>query len=65
MESKFKDLDYQTRVVDAAAQVFAGQPKVDTVSYLRDLGTTRVNKRGQGSLNLVALSTCSPRPIPS
>ena len=65
MESKFKDLDYQMRVVDAAAQVFAGQPKVDAVSYLRDLGTTRVNKRGQGSLNLVALSTCSPRPIPS
>ena len=52
MEFKFKVLDYQTRAADAVAQVFAGQPKVDTVSYLRDLGTTRVNKRGQSSLNL-------------
>ncbi|WP_102338531.1 restriction endonuclease [Collinsella provencensis] len=52
MEFKFSVLDYQTRAADAVVNVFDGQSKIDAQSYVRDLGATRVDKRGQSSLGL-------------
>lgn len=54
MEFKFSVLDYQTRASDAVVKVFDGQPKIDALSYVRDIGTLRVNKRGQGALDIIA-----------
>lgn len=47
MEFKFTVLDYQTRAADAVVKVFDGQPKIEAQSYLRDVGTGSVDKRGQ------------------
>ena len=52
MEFKFSVLDYQTRASDAVVKVFDGQPKIDALSYVRDIGTGVSNKRGQVSLGL-------------
>ena len=50
MEFKFTVLDYQTRAADAVVQVFDGQPKIDTQSYVRDIGTGYVNSYGQTAM---------------
>lgn len=52
MEFKFSVLDYQTRASDAVVEVFNGQPKIDALSYVRDIGTGVSNKYGQVSLGL-------------
>ena len=38
MKFKFKIQDYQTEAVDAVVRTFDGQPFVDHVSYMRDVG---------------------------
>ena len=48
MEFKFTVLDYQTRAADAVVRVFDGQPKIEAQSYLRDVGTSSVDKRARG-----------------
>lgn len=53
MEFKFTVLDYQTRAADAVVKVFDGQPKIEAQSYLRDMGTSSVDKRGQGTLGII------------
>ncbi len=53
MEFKFTVLDYQTRAADAVVKVFDGQPKIEAQSYLRDVGTDSVDKRGQGVLGII------------
>lgn len=53
MEFKFTVLDYQTRAADAVVKVFDGQPKIEVQSYLRDVGTGSVDKRGQGTLGII------------
>lgn len=53
MEFKFNDLAYQARAAEAVVRVFDGQPKVEAQSYLRDVGTGVVDKRGQTSLGAV------------
>lgn len=53
MEFKFTVLDYQTRAADAVVKVFDGQPKIEAQSYLRDVGTGSVDKRGQGMLGII------------
>ena len=53
MEFKFTVLDYQTRAADAVVKVFDGQPKIEAQSYLRDVGTSSVDKRGQGKLGII------------
>ena len=53
MEFKFTVLDYQTRAADAVVKVFDGQPKIEAQSYLRDVGTGSVDKRGQGTLGII------------
>ena len=53
MEFKFTVLDYQTRAADAVVKVFDGQPKIEAQSYLRDVGTSSVDKRGQGRLGII------------
>lgn len=53
MEFKFTVLDYQTRAADAVVRVFDGQPKIEAQSYLRDVGTGSVDKRGQGTLGII------------
>lgn len=53
MEFKFTVLDYQTRAADAVVKVFDGQPKIEAQSYLRDVGTAAVDKRGQGKLGII------------
>lgn len=53
MEFKFTVLDYQTRAADAVVKVFDGQPKIEAQSYLRDMGTSSVDKRGQGTLSII------------
>ncbi len=50
MEFKFTVLDYQTRAADAVVRAFDGQPKIDAQSYVRDVGTGYVDKRGQASM---------------
>ena len=40
MKFKFKIQQYQTDAVDAVVNVFNGQPFMDKVTYLRDLGNT-------------------------
>ena len=54
MEFKFTVLDYQTRASDAVVKVFDGQPKIDALSYVRDIGTGRVGKHAQGAFDMVA-----------
>lgn len=53
MEFKFTVLDYQARAADAVVKVFDGQPKIEAQSYLRDVGTGSVDKRGQGTLGII------------
>ena len=53
MEFKFTVLDYQTRAADAVVKVFDGQPKIEAQSYLRDVGTSSVDKRGQEMLGIL------------
>lgn len=53
MEFKFTVLDYQTRAADAVVKVFDGQPKIEAQSYLRDMGASSVDKRGQGTLGII------------
>ena len=53
MEFKFTVLDYQTRAADAVVKVFDGQPKIVAQSYLRDVGTGSVDKRGQSKLGII------------
>lgn len=53
MEFKFTVLDYQTRAADAVVKVFDGQPKIEAQSYLRDVGTSSVDKRGQEMLGII------------
>ena len=53
MEFKFTVLDYQTRAADAVVKVFDGQPKIEAQSYLRDVGTSSVDKRGQGVFGII------------
>lgn len=43
MKFKFKIQQYQTDAVDAVVKAFDGQPYIDRVSYLRDLGKRTVN----------------------
>lgn len=38
MKFKFKVQDYQTDAVESTIRIFEGQPKVETLSYIRDLG---------------------------
>ena len=38
MKFKFKVQDYQTEAVESTVRIFEGQPKVETLSYIRDLG---------------------------
>lgn len=38
MKFKFKVQDYQTEAVESTIRVFEGQPKVEPLSYIRDLG---------------------------
>lgn len=53
MEFKFNDLAYQARAAEAVVRVFDGQPKVEAQSYLRDVGTGVVDKRGQTSMGAI------------
>lgn len=53
MEFKFNDLAYQARAAQAVVRVFDGQPKVEAQSYLRDVGTGVVDKRGQTSMGAI------------
>ena len=53
MEFKFTVLDYQTRAADAVVKVFDGQPKIDALSYVRDIGTGNVNKHGQTTMGAI------------
>lgn len=53
MEFKFTVLDYQTRAADAVVKVFDGQPKIEAQSYLRDVGTGSIDKRGQEMLGII------------
>lgn len=53
MEFKFNDLAYQARAAEAVVRVFDGQPKVEALSYLRDVGTGVVDKRGQTSMGAI------------
>ena len=43
MKFKFKIQQYQTDAVEAVVKAFDGQPYIDRVSYLRDLGKRTVN----------------------
>lgn len=38
MKFKFKVQDYQTEAVESTIRIFEGQPKVEALSYIRDLG---------------------------
>lgn len=38
MKFKFKVQDYQTEAVESTIRIFEGQPKVEGLSYIRDLG---------------------------
>lgn len=38
MKFKFKVQDYQTEAVESTIRIFEGQPKVEPLSYIRDLG---------------------------
>src|SRR5690554_6749738 len=38
MKFKFKVQDYQTEAVESTVRIFEGQPKVEPLSYIRDLG---------------------------
>jgi len=38
MRFKFKVQDYQTEAVESTVRIFEGQPKVEPLSYIRDLG---------------------------
>ncbi len=38
MKYKFKVQDYQTEAVESTIRIFEGQPKVEALSYIRDLG---------------------------
>ena len=38
MKFKFKVQDYQTEAVESTIRIFEGQPKVEPMSYIRDLG---------------------------
>ena len=38
MKFKFKVQDYQTEAVESTVRIFEGQPKVEALSYIRDLG---------------------------
>lgn len=38
MKFKFKVQDYQTDAVESTIRIFEGQPKVEALSYIRDLG---------------------------
>lgn len=50
MEFKFKIQPYQTAAADAVVKVFEGQPKQDSFTYLRDLGTGKPTADGAESL---------------
>ena len=41
MKFRFKIQQYQTDAVDSVVRVFQGQPYVDGVSYVRDVGEQR------------------------
>lgn len=51
MKFKFKVQDYQTEAVDATVRVFEGQPKIEPVSYIRDMGI-RKQETAQMALNI-------------
>lgn len=50
MEFKFTIQPYQTRAAEAVCDVFTGQPKSDVQLYVRDVGTQRMDRRGQMSM---------------
>ncbi|MGE0920155.1 type III restriction-modification system endonuclease [Trichlorobacter lovleyi] len=50
MKLKFKKQEYQTDAVNAVADCFAGQPKVDGVTYRIDPGKQKANQPDQPSL---------------
>ena len=41
MKFKFKTQGYQTDAVESTVKIFKGQPKIERLSYIRDLGTTK------------------------
>ena len=38
MKFKFKIQDYQTEAVESTVKIFDGQPRIENLSYIRDLG---------------------------